>query len=189
MTSTSRLLFALALAAPLAACVSETTSLGGPRGSQSSASSNDDDPGSGDDHVLAPEDAEASSGTWSPPAYDSMDAGRPGAWPCAYSWMPVPTSEACQYLLPTERQNGSTDLDPTTWDPRNVRVDVGISAHGAREIGGYKPAPAACGAEHGWYYLPPSDAPPTSSALCPMSCAIVSNGGEFRLSAFGWCGP
>ncbi|MBX3201770.1 MAG: hypothetical protein KF894_26775 [Labilithrix sp.] len=169
--------------------MTETTSLGGPRGSQSSASSNGVEAGAAAEGTETPDDA-PSSGSWSPPAYDSMDAGRPGAFPCSYSWLPVPTSEACQYELPPGRPHESPDRDPATWDPRNVRVDVwGTDPAVLNAIGGYKAAFEDCGAGHGWYYPPTSGATPTTYMLCPASCATVSDGGDFRLMAFGWCGP
>ncbi|MBX3208515.1 MAG: hypothetical protein KF764_26015 [Labilithrix sp.] len=182
---TTRVLSALVIAASAVACMNETAGLGGSRESQPSASSNAE--ASAEHRFPDPDDTTSPSNSWSPPAYDSMDAGRPGAFTCAYSWLPVPTSHACQYELPTERQNESPDLDAKTWDPRNVRVDVWPETQG-KWIGGYKAAFDSCGSEHGWYYLTTSASRPTRYMLCPTSCAVVSNGGGFRLAAFGWCG-
>ncbi|MBX3209995.1 MAG: hypothetical protein KF764_33505 [Labilithrix sp.] len=178
-----RALAGLAVAACLVACGTETTSVGGPRGSQASASSDDD----------------ASPDAWTPPVYSGKDGGGPGGWPCAYTWMPVPGTGPCEYIMPTERQNESRDLDSATWDPRNVRVDLwtatpvddaGVQQMLSSAIGGYKETPATCGTDHGWYYVSSgNEGRPTSYALCPTSCGFLDNdGAQIRLTAFGWCG-
>ena len=175
-----RIVFAIGVPVILVACISETTSLGGPRGEQSSASSER----AADRFANGPVDAGAAPNEWNPPAYSSPDAGRPGAHQCAFDYGPEPASEDCQYLLPTDPQP-SPDLDPATWDPRNVRVDIAPF----KEIGPYQETADKCGSAHGWYYVPSGDgAAPTTYALCPKSCAVVMDGGWFALAAFGWCG-
>jgi hypothetical protein len=189
-----RALAGFALAGYLVACGTETTSIGGPLGNQSSPSSKNDDSHPSDD------DSGSSSGGWTPPASSSADGGGPDAFPCGYSWMPAPSTGLCEYLLPTERQNNSPDLDPETWDPRNVRVDLsrttppndaGVTTTLAQAMGGYKETAATCGTDHGWYYVSPDDGGrPTSYALCPTSCDFLNYDHViFRLLAFGWCGP
>jgi len=160
-----RAFLCLAVSACLVACFGKTTSLGGSQGNQSSASSSDED---GGDDAGAP-----SLSTLSGDASVGMPYCQ---W---YSWAPVATDVACEYLLPTPVE-GNPDYDPKTWDPHHVRIEMDGKA-----IGEYVSASARCGSTDGWYNVDSADAQaPTSFMICPASCAhVASTGGFLRLAA------
>jgi hypothetical protein len=171
-----RSVFGLVVAAGLVACVAETTNLGGPRGSQASATSAQDGG-----------DVAAEQGLWSPV---SLDGGRPDRQSCWYVWPPTPGDEPGAYLLPAALPGYGPDFDPATWNPHNVRVDIGLNEAPWKAIGPYREAVTDCGSEHGWYYLLSGDSgPPTSYALCPATSAAIMDSASFQLAAFGWCRP
>jgi hypothetical protein len=160
-----RALFCLAVSTCLVACAVRTTSLGGPQGNQSSASSTDAGDGT-------------ESGASAPaPASDASVAAPFCAW---YSWSPVPTTVACEYFLPSDDPNSDPNYDPRTWDPHNVRVEFA-----SKNVGEYAASSDGCGSAGGWYYSDPSDAQTqTRFMLCPESCArVMADGGFLAMAA------
>jgi hypothetical protein len=149
--------FCLVFAVGLVACAGKTTSLGGSQGNQSSASTTD---GGGDNG--------ASSGSIAitPPA-DSGAGGQMCGW---YAWRPVPTTNPCEYLLPS-RPYADPGYDPKTWNPHNVRIVLGD-----KQIHPYAETSEGCAATDGWYYVTPTDGqPPKRFMICPNSCAFVDS--------------
>lgn len=174
-----RAVVCLAVSTCLLACLGKTTSLGGPQGDQSSASSTDAGDGSDSDSGMS---AASGDGTDSGTSADSGDASV-GPQPfCAwYVWAPVPTTVACEYLLPSDDPSNDPNFDPKTWDPHNVRVEFA-----AKNPGQYAGPGDGCGSTtDGWYYVDPdAGQTPTRFMLCPASCARVANDGGFvRLAA------
>jgi hypothetical protein len=161
------------IAMGLAACSSNTTSLG----SQASATS-----AGGDD---------ADSGPVLPDG--DSDAGCSGnvfwQW---YVWPPIATETPCEYLLPEPPGPPSVpepQLDPATWNPNNVRVESNKSVFAY-----FKESSAGCDgdASDGWYYAPTEgSATPTRFIICPKTCATVtSNDGAIAIAAtFSSCQP
>lgn len=164
----------LAVSTCLVACLGKTTSLGGPAGNQTSASSTDEDGGT-DSGTRAP-----SVGASADPAAPSAPSASQGS--CAwYVWAPVATTVACEYLLPSGAPpNNDPNFDPATWDPHNVRIEFA-----AKNIGEYAGTSAGCGTTDGWYYVEADGGQtPTRFMLCPASCArVASDGGYVRLAA------
>jgi hypothetical protein len=173
---TQRAFVCLAVSTCLLACLGKTTSLGGPQDDQSTASSTDAD-GGADSGISAASGDGTDSGTSAASGDAAMAAQPLCAW---YSWTPVPTTVACEYLLPSDDPNNDPNFDPKTWDPHNVRVEFG-----AKYIGQYAATAGDCRGTGGWYAVDPA-AGPTSTRfmLCPASCARVASDGAFlRLSA------
>lgn len=170
-----RAVVCLAVSTCLLACLGKTTSLGGPQGDQSTASSTDADGGT--DSGMS---AASGDGTDSGTSADSGDASVAPQPFCAwYVWAPVPTAVTCEYLLPSDNPNNDPNFDPKTWDPHNVRIEFG-----AKNIGQYAGTAAGCGSTDGWYNVDADGQTPTRFMLCPESCARVPNDGAFlRLAA------
>lgn len=182
-TMTHRTLIGLAVAASLVACLGKTTSLGGPSGNLSSASSSED--GSAD--------SEAGQGS------DEFDAGLvthpDGIYDIChgYSWDPVPTSTPCEYLLPSGAppQNDDPRLDPssTSWRTHSASIDVIIPNNWRQGL--YVGSSEGCAGGDGWYYADDADADAqthTRFVICPASCASIANDGALlRLSVVTWC--
>lgn len=180
-----RTFLGLAVSTCLVACLGKTTSLGGPEGS---SNGEDGDAGAGQALSRSPSFGGFDGGSSS----SSSGFGRI----ChGYSWNPVPSSVACQYLLPSGTPPGDDPrLDPRFWNPDNVNVEIFIPQHQRqgsydRRLGSYTATPDACGSSDGWYYVVPADRQPlTLFALCPTSCASIADDGVLlRLAADTYC--
>lgn len=180
-----RIAIALALATGVVACLGNTTSLGGPEGTQPSASST----------------AEAAADDGAPPDPDAGDAADAAdTLDCfGYTWFPVAAPAACTYALPSRNHwpDYAPYFDPRDpqWNPAHVYVDLWFfepPQTGRRlEPAPYAPSIASCPAEGGWTYDETSidaEGLHTRYVLCPATCALVLDGANMRFSAYG-CGP
>jgi len=164
----ARILVGLALSATLIACTARTTSLGGPSGNNASASSAEQE-----------DDASERAGG----GELEHDGGLIG---CAgYTWMPAPSATPCEYHLPSEPpKNEDPLLDPTQWGPDPAHVTVMTITMGERNDGLFVGSSDGCGAGDGWYYVEPGDGGvPSLFAICPKTCAAVTNGALLRITA------
>jgi hypothetical protein len=176
-----RAVLGLATATCLLACLGKTTSLGGPSGNQASATSTSGDDGGDAGQPITP------GAPWA----DAGSAGSAGLGPAChgYSWDPIPSSVACEYLLPAGKPpNDDSRLDPAFWNPDQVTVDIIIPQkwrEGLYVTGGA----SRCGTSDGWYYVDAaSGKKPTLFALCPTSCASITNEAALlRLTAITYC--
>jgi hypothetical protein len=172
-----RVLLGLTVTIGIVACSSNTTSLGGPEGSQASASSAVEDAGPKPQSSVEPT-APSDGGS-------DADAGC-RTWWLGYTWGPIPTENPCEYFLPTPPLDswGNPALDPTTWDPSNVYVEI-IERH--EPYGAYKESIEGCGGDSsdGWYYVPPADGGlPTRFMICPRICGHLSPHLSFRITSW-----
>src|SRR4051812_34226315 len=88
-------------------CVGKTTSLGGPEGNQSSASSTQPAPVGFIPSRATNDDSTGDAGVSTEPASACQ----------AYSWAVDPTSTPCEYLLPPgPPPHGDSRLDPKNWN-------------------------------------------------------------------------
>lgn len=186
-----RAVLGLAVATCLVACLGRTTSLGGPEGTQSSASSTPHDGGStAPASTSAPSDSDSDAG--------SDDGGVAPSLPCGwYSWKPDESSVACEYLIPAgDPANGVPAFDPFFARPYPPQLDtmfiVPDPQGGNWHDGTYVPNGDACDGAHGFHY----DVDPVSTGLtpsrivlCPASCDDVHDGQDVRLMAPWSCGP
>jgi hypothetical protein len=170
----------------IAGCAAETTSLGGPRGHQTSAST---------DSPPNPT-----------PAFE--DPNEPTSTSTAqclwFAWDAVSSGNACEYLVPTTvpDHHRGTDLDPASWDPRNVRFDFGNAIDGSKHVSHYVMTREGCAGGDGWYYteppppelrgeaLPFGPIRPSRYMVCPKTCASVEGveGAIKELAASSNCG-
>jgi hypothetical protein len=161
-----RVVLGLAFSSCVLACLGKTTSLGGPPAEQASASSKD----AGADASASAAANDDSQGVFTSAPGSGSPAGPMCSW---YVWNPVPTTVACEYLLPTDPPDNEPSFDPKTWDPHNVRVEFG-----AKNTGPYAATSADCGSTDGWFYVDPANGqPPTRFMLCPQTCASVQGDG------------
>jgi hypothetical protein len=179
-----RTCLALALAACLVGCLAEGTSLGGIESSSS-----------------AP-DADGANYPSLPPGRASA-AGGLGLVCHAYTWDPVPTTESCEYLLPSgDPPSDDPRLDPAAWNPHDVWVEIfpNETYRSWEDFGYHTSSRDGCAGRDGWYYVTPCDdagesdadgggaGAPTLFALCPKSCATVAKEGVLlRLTAHLYC--
>jgi hypothetical protein len=187
-----RAILGLAVTTCLVACLGQTTSLGGPTGNQSSASSHDDGGSVGP------------ASTDSPPASDEDAGAADAALYCAwYSWKPKESSVACEYLIPAAGPSGDPVQEQPALDPffalsHQIPPQVGTvfitpdPQGGDWQDGIYVPTGDDCGGSYGFHYdVDPMSTgqTPTRIVLCPASCADVNLGKEVRISAIWICGP
>lgn len=167
--------FVAVIAASLVvACEGSTTSLGGPKGELSSASSVAD--GGSDDGATLPSSSSTTSGGLDPVCH-------------GYTWAPESTGLDCDYRLPSgPPPNDDPRLDPATWNPNRVHIEVW--GPNMPEVWGYfRRSAASCEDEDGWYYAPPENGElPASFRLCPKSCASAATQSAYlRLTAMTYC--
>ncbi|MDB4937845.1 MAG: hypothetical protein JWP87_4817 [Labilithrix sp.] len=183
-----RAVLGLAVTTCLVACLGRTTSLGGPEGTQSSATSTPHDGGSA---------APASTSVPSDSDAGSEDAAVDPSLLCAwYSWKPEESSVACEYLIPAGNPaSGVPAFDPffsRPYPPQLNTMFIVPAGDANWHDGTYVATGDECGGAYGFHYdVDPvsTGQMPTRIVLCPASCDDVHNGQDVRLMAVWSCGP